>query len=138
MVPPSPELDDTLSALEGRKLIFTNASATHAERVMDRLGVARHFEAIVDIVASDYVPKPNQSAYDRMIEAHGIDPATAVMVEDMAVNLVPAHAMGMTTVWVKTEHAWTGPKPGETHVDREIDDLALWLESVVAARRSCG
>ncbi len=137
-VPPSPALDDTLSALEGRKLIFTNASADHAERVMDRLGVARHFEAIVDIVASDYVPKPNQSAYDRMVEAHGIDPATAVMVEDMAVNLVPAHAMGMTTVWVKTEHAWTGPKPGETHVDREIDDLARWLESVVAARRASG
>ena len=58
----------------------------------------------------------------------------AVMVEDMAVNLVPAHAMGMTTVWVRTEHDWTGPKPGETHVDREIDDLADWLTSIVAAR----
>lgn len=137
-VPPSPALDESLSALDGRKLIFTNASAAHAERVMDRLGVSRHFEAIVDIVASDYVPKPARRSYDRMIDAHGIDPAAAVMVEDMAVNLVPAHAMGMTTVWVKTEHAWTGPKPGETHVDREIDDLADWLETVVAARRSAG
>ncbi len=137
-VPPSPTLDESLAALGGRKLIFTNASATHAERVMDRLGVSRHFEAIVDIVASDYVPKPDRRSYDRMIDAHGIDPAAAVMVEDMAVNLVPAHAMGMTTVWVKTEHAWTGPKPGETHVDREIDDLADWLETVVAARRTAG
>ncbi len=137
-VPPSPELDDTLSALGGRKLIFTNASAAHAERVMERLGVTRHFEAIVDIVASDYRPKPDRRSYDRMIGAHGIDPTAAAMVEDMAVNLVPAHAMGMTTVWVKTEHAWTGPKPGDTHVDREIDDLAGWLESVVAARRASG
>ena len=137
-VPPSPALDETLEALGGRKLIFTNASAAHAERVMDRLGVTRHFEAIVDIVASDYLPKPDRRAYDRMIDAHGIDPAAAVMVEDMAVNLVPAHAMGMTTVWVKTEHAWTGPKPGETYVDREIDDLADWLTSVVAARRTSG
>ena len=137
-VPPSRALDESLAALEGRKLIFTNASTAHAERVMDRLGVSRHFEAIVDIVASDYVPKPDRRSYDRMIDAHGIDPASAVMVEDMAVNLVPAHAMGMTTVWVKTEHAWTGPKPGETHVDREIDDLADWLETVVAARRSAG
>ncbi len=137
-VPPSPALDETLAALDGRKLIFTNASAAHAERVMDRLGVSRHFEAIVDIVASEYLPKPDQRAYDRMIDAHGIDPSAAAMVEDMAVNLVPAHAMGMTTVWVKTEHAWTGPKPGETHVDREIDDLADWLTSVVAARRASG
>ena len=134
-VPPSPQLDETLDALNGRKLIFTNASTTHAERVMERLGVSRHFEAIVDIVASDYLPKPDRRAYDKMIAFHGIDPAAAVMVEDMAVNLVPAHAMGMTTVWVRTEHDWTGPKPGETHVDREIDDLAGWLRSVVAARR---
>lgn len=133
-VPPNPALDETLDALDGRKLIFTNASTAHAERVMERLGVARHFEAIIDIVASDYQPKPDRRAYDKMVAAHGIDPAAAVMVEDMAVNLVPAHAMGMTTVWVRTEHDWTGPKPGETHVDRQIDDLADWLTSIVAAR----
>jgi len=133
-VPPSPELNETLEALDGRKLIFTNASTAHAERVMERLGVARHFEAIVDIAASDYLPKPDRRAYDRMIAAHDINPETAVMVEDMAVNLVPAHAMGMTTVWVRTEHDWTGPKPGETHVDREIDDLAGWLRTIVDAR----
>ena len=133
-VPPSPGLDRSLEALDGRKLIFTNASTAHAERVMDRLGVARHFDAVVDIAASDYRPKPDRRSYDRMIAAHGIDPATAVMVEDMAVNLVPARALGMTTVWVRTEHDWTGPRPGETHVDREIDDVAAWLESIVAAR----
>lgn len=137
-VPPSPALDESLAALDGRKLIFTNASTAHAERVMERLGVARHFEAIIDIVASDYRPKPDRRAYDRMVAAHGIDPSAAVMVEDMAVNLVPAHAMGMTTVWVRTEHAWTGPKPGETHVDREIDDLSEWLTSIVAARAASG
>lgn len=137
-VPPSPELNATLDALGGRKLIFTNGSAAHAEQVVDRLGVARHFEAIIDIAASDYVPKPDRRPYDRMIAAHGIDPKTALMVEDMAANLVPAHAMGMTTVWVRTEHDWTGPKPGETHVDREIDDLAGWLQSVVAARGASG
>lgn len=137
-VPPSPELNASLDALNGRKLIFTNGSAAHAEQVVDRLGVARHFEAIVDIAASDYVPKPDRRAYDRMIAAHGIDPKASVMIEDMAVNLVPAHALGMTTVWVRTEHNWTGPKPGETHVDREIDDLADWLKSVVAARGASG
>ena len=137
-VTPNPELDETLAELDGRKLIFTNASTAHAERVMERLGVSRHFEAVVDIVASDYQPKPDRRSYDRMIASHGIDPSAAVMVEDMAVNLVPAHAMGMTTVWVKTKHEWTGPKPGETHVDREIDDVADWLTSVVAARRASG
>ena len=31
---------------------------------------------------------------------HGIDPARALFADDMARNLAPAKALGMTTVWV--------------------------------------
>ena len=44
-------------------LVFTNGTVRHAERVLERLGVAHHFEAIYDIVAADYVPKPEMSVY---------------------------------------------------------------------------
>ncbi len=134
-VPPNPALDRALDALDGRKLVFTNGSQAHAERILDRLGVARRFEAIVDIVASDYVPKPDRRAYDRMIAAHGVVPGATAMVEDIAVNLIPAHALGMTTVWVRTEHPWMAPAPGDRHVHHVVDDLTEWLSGVAAARR---
>lgn len=38
-VDPSPRLAEALLALPGRKIVFTNASTKHAERVLDRLGV---------------------------------------------------------------------------------------------------
>ena len=34
-----------LAALSGRKLVFTNGSVRHAARVLDRLGIAGHFES---------------------------------------------------------------------------------------------
>ena len=45
--------------LPGRKLIYTNGSVRHAENVMGRLGVARHFEGIFDIAEAAFVPKPD-------------------------------------------------------------------------------
>ncbi len=42
----------------GRKLILTNGSRQHAENVAGKLGIREHFEEIFDIVAADFVPKP--------------------------------------------------------------------------------
>ncbi|MBM3541879.1 MAG: pyrimidine 5'-nucleotidase, partial [Alphaproteobacteria bacterium] len=44
----NPALDAALARLPGRKIVFTNGSARHAERVLACLGVARRFEAIFD------------------------------------------------------------------------------------------
>ena len=98
-VPPSPALDAALRALHGRKLIFTNGSVAHAERVMARLGVAEHFTGVFDIVAANYQPKPNPATYAALIEQHRVDPRAAAMFEDIPRNLVPAAALGMTTTW---------------------------------------
>ena len=73
---------------------------------MGALGVAHHFEAIFDIVASDYRPKPERTGYDKFVANHNVDPNRAVMVEDMACNLAPAHEMGMTCVWIKSDNDW--------------------------------
>src|SRR3546814_10009622 len=74
-IDPSHVLDQALARLEGRKLIFTNGSVRHAERVLEKIGIARHFSDITDIVAGDYIPKPNRETYERMIERFRIDPA---------------------------------------------------------------
>ena len=128
-------LDRALGRLPGRKLVFTNGSTPHAERVLGRLGIARHFEAVLDIVASDYVPKPEPAAYDRLVERFAIEPTEAAMVEDIAANLAPAHALGMTTVWLRHADAGAHGPPGQTMVeqafiDHVIDDLPAWLAAL--------
>lgn len=129
---PAPALDAALAALPGRKLVFTNASAAHAERVLDRLGIAAHFTAIFDIAAAGYRPKPEPAGYARLVERHGLDPRASVMVEDMARNLLPAAALGMTTVWVRTDHELGALEAEAGHIDHVVDDLASWLQAVAA------
>ena len=128
----NPALDAALSRLPGRKLIFTNADTGHAQNVMDRLGVAHHFEAIFDIVGADYVSKPDPAPYARILAECGVPAGAAVMLDDMSVNLQPAAAMGMTTVWVRTHYNWTGDDAQDPdHVHHMTDDLTRWLEGVV-------
>ena len=97
---PNPALDSLLAGLPVEKVIFTNADRPHAERVLQRLAIRHHFSRIVDVVAVDYVSKPNLPAYTaclRLLDATGDE---CVMIEDNARNLQPAAALGMKTVLV--------------------------------------
>ena len=131
VVDPSPRLDHLLGALPGRKLVFTNGSVPHAERVMRRLGVDHHFESVFDIVASDFVPKPDPRPYARLVELAGFAPAGAVMVEDMAKNLAPAAALGMRTVWLRSDYDWARDGADADHVHHVAEDLVGFLESLL-------
>ena len=129
---PAPELDAALARLPGRKIIFTNADTAHAEKVMRRLGVERHFEGVFDIHESDCVPKPQPGPYAKLVARFGIAPERAVMIEDLAVNLEPAAEMGMTTVWVRTDSEWADDGAADAHVHHVVDDLAGWLAALTA------
>ncbi len=135
-VVPSPELDSVLGRLEGRKLIFTNATARHARNVVGRLGIGHHFDRIFDIAAADYTPKPDPAAYRVMVRRCGITPRRAALFEDIARNLEPAAALGMTTVWVKPHHEWAGAglETDDTHIHHVADDLVAWLRRLADAR----
>lgn len=133
VLPPSPGLEAALARLPGRKLVFTNASTRHAERVMERLGISHHFDAVFGITEADYRPKPQPEAYNVLVQRHGLDAGKTVMVEDIARNLAPAAALGMTTVWVRndTEHGTAGADGG--FIDHVVDDLVAWLDAVLDA-----
>jgi putative hydrolase of the HAD superfamily len=132
----SPALEASLRALPGRKIIFTAGDVPHAERVMERLGVAHHFEAIFDIAAGDYWPKPHKQIYEKLVVKHGVDPTRACMADDIAINLKPAGDMGMRTVWIRTEESVK--RAGDldlSHIHHETDDLATWLAEWIAERK---
>ena len=53
------------------------------------------------------------------------------MVEDMARNLAPAAALGMTTVWVRNDTVWGAEGSADDYVHHIIDDVADWLRVLV-------
>lgn len=132
MIAPNPRLDAALGRLGGRKLIFTNASCDHAGRVLERLGIARHFDAIFDIADGDYVPKPEPEPYAALVRRHLLEPAATVMIDDIARNLLPAAALGMTTVWLRNNTDWGRTGATDGHVHHVADDLIAWLEAAAA------
>ena len=129
-IPPNAGLDRALARLPGRKIIFTNGSVRHAANVTGRLGVSHHFDDVFDVAAAGYVPKPDPRPYDMLVERHGIQPETAVMVEDIARNLRPAAELGMTTVWIRTASDWGREDAEGDHIHHVADDLVDWLNTV--------
>lgn len=119
-----------IARLPGRKLIFTNADAPYATRVLERLGLSDSFEAIHDIHATNYVPKPDPQVYRGLCDAYGLDPCESLFVEDMARNLAPAKAIGMTTVWIDNGSEQTADA-ARAHIDYIITDLAGWLHEIM-------
>ena len=120
----------SIARLPGRKLVFTNGDAPYAQRVLDRLGLGTSFEAIHDIHAMDYVPKPAPESYAAMCARWAINPASALFVEDMVRNLAPAKALGMTTVWINNGSEQAGGEACPSYVDFEISDLSDWLHDI--------
>ena len=91
-VPRDPALAAGLARLPGRRLVYTNGSTRHAERVLE---------------APAFVPKPEPAAFAAMMVAHGVRGPRAAFFEDLAKNLKPAAALGLTTVLVGP-HAFDG------------------------------
>jgi putative hydrolase of the HAD superfamily len=129
---PDPRLRGALLALPGRRLVFTNGDRPYAERVLAAIGIDDCFEAIHDIHAMGHLPKPDPRAYSGLCARHGIDPARALFADDMAHNLAPAKALGMTTLWINngSERGDHGHHPA--FVDHEADELADWLGEIGA------
>jgi putative hydrolase of the HAD superfamily len=113
-----PDLDLLLEKLQLRKIIFTNADAQHARRVLSRLGIMRHFESIIDIHLLEFVNKPDRRSYLKALEFASARPEECILIEDMVVNILPARKMGMTTVVVGHKPASDG---AHYYIDRITD-----------------
>jgi len=132
---PNPALRAAIARLPGRRAIFTNGCRHHAQRVLDQIGLAGLWDDIWDIRTIGFVPKPQPQAYDRIVAAGRFDPHHAAMFEDTARNLVPAFALGMTTVFLRNGSRWSLQGPEVAPIPRqsfhhEIDDLGDFLQTI--------
>jgi len=133
LLPVLPDLGTAIAALPGRKYVYTNGSHRHAERVTEHMGLLDVFDGLFGIEDSAYHPKPAAEAYQSFIKAFDIDPHRAVLFEDLARNLAPAHEIGFVTVLVRSTKDWSH-EPIEArpagmddemlaHIDYSTDDL---------------
>lgn len=94
---------------------FTNACLTNnvrsgsgpgmardAERAARADGVMSLFHLVVES-SVEGVRKPDPRAYEIVIERLGVPAERILFLDDLGINLKPAHAMGMTTVKVVSE-----------------------------------
>lgn len=124
VIRPDPVLDAALARLPGRKLVFTNGSASHAERVLARLGVAGHFEDVFHIETAGLIPKPAPQTFARMMAAFGLEAGATAYFEDSERNLEPAAGAGMTTVLVGP-HAAASAAPFVHHRTEQLAPFLL-------------
>lgn len=95
-----PVLAAILASLPQRKVVFTNGSSDHAERVLSALGIRQEFDAVFDIRTANYLPKPFLAPYEQILARLAVGPSACTMIEDIALNLEPAKKLGMTTILV--------------------------------------
>jgi putative hydrolase of the HAD superfamily len=123
---PNQDLDLVLAAMPQEKVVFTNASREHAQRVLGLLGITHRFSRIVDVRDLSFESKPQVAAYLRACEILGAAPEECMLVEDNVQNLIPAKRLGMTTVLVGD-----GASQPDSRVDyaiREIEEIGAVME----------
>ncbi|CAM5297880.1 Pyrimidine 5'-nucleotidase OS=Afipia felis OX=1035 GN=NCTC12722_00711 PE=4 SV=1 [Afipia felis] len=134
---PNPAMGQALAQLPGRKLILTNASVAHAEKVLERLALGVEFDGVFDIISAGFEPKPARQTYRRFLDLHGVDATRAAMFEDLARNLATPHELGMTTVLVVPDgtqevvrEAWEMEGRDAPHVDHVTENLTGFLATL--------
>jgi putative hydrolase of the HAD superfamily len=120
-------LRHALRRLRGRKIIFSNAPANYAEKVLELMRIRDLFDAVYCIENTRFRPKPALEGFIRVLRAERAVPERCVMIEDMLDNLRAAKRLGMKTVWVTRETrapAWLDVRiPSVLHLPRLADNL---------------
>lgn len=120
------DLGAMLGALPHRKVVFTNGSRTHAERVLACLDVRRHFDDVFGLEHVAYVPKPERAAFETVLDRLGAEATSCLLLDDRRDNLATARALGMGTVLV-------GGTPDDTDCDVDgVIPSVLALPAVLA------
>ena len=92
------QLRSMLLNLPQRKIIFTNASRPHAERILKGLGVEDLFHTIIDIMDVQPFCKPMNEAFQIALQKIEAVPQESIFIDDSIHNLDEAKALGLLTI----------------------------------------
>lgn len=103
---PNPVVREVIASLPTRNLIFTNADASHARRVLARLQLDDLFETIVDVNAVEPYCKPMPESFAIAMDlADEPDPRKCVMIDDLPRTTRAALEVGMASLLYGCETA---------------------------------
>jgi pyrimidine 5'-nucleotidase len=96
---PDPILHSVLASLPTRRLVFTNADVSHAQRVLAALELDDLFDSIVDVNQVAPYCKPMPESFKIALDAAGeTDPSRCVMIDDLPRTTRAARDFGLFSV----------------------------------------
>lgn len=96
---PNLALREVIASLATRNLVFTNADAAHAGRILKALALEDCFEAIIDVNAVAPYCKPMPDAFRIAMERAGeSDPTRCVMIDDLPRTTRAAREAGFFSI----------------------------------------
>ena len=127
------QLISKIRILEGKKIIFTNATTKHAKKILKILELEHDFDQIIDIKDLEYIPKPDKRSYKKLLECLNLNKENlnkTIFVEDTVKNLIPAKELGITTVWMKNSVNEKDFIKNCNYIDYSFNNLNEFLDTI--------
>ena len=127
------QLISKIRILEGKKIIFTNATTKHAKKILKILELEHDFDQIIDIKDLEYIPKPDKRSYKKLLECLNLNKENldkTIFFEDTVKNLIPAKELGITTVWMKNSINEKDFMKNCNFIDYSFNNLNEFLDTI--------
>jgi len=127
------QLISKIRILEGKKIIFTNATSKHAKKILKILELEHDFDRIIDIKDLEYIPKPDKRSYKKLLECLNLNKENldkTIFFEDTVKNLIPAKELGITTVWMKNSINEKDFMKNCNFIDYSFNNLNEFLDTI--------
>ena len=127
------QLISKIRILEGKKIIFTNATLKHAKKILNILELEHDFDQIIDIKDLEYIPKPDKRSYKKLLECLNLNKENlnkTIFFEDTVKNLIPAKELGITTVWMRNSINEKDFKKNFSFIDYSFNNLNEFLNTI--------
>ena len=127
------QLISKIRILEGKKIIFTNATSKHAKKILKILELEDDFDQIIDIKDLEYIPKPDKRSYKKLLECLNLNKDNldkTIFFEDTVKNLIPAKELGITTVWMKNSINEKDFMKNCNFIDYSFNNLNEFLDTI--------
>jgi len=116
LVLPENNLKKTLSKIEGRKIIYTNAPKTYTYKILKISKIFELFDEIFTIEDSNFIPKPDQDMMNAFLKKYDI--SEGFFIDDVKENLIAAKNSGLTTIWITNE------ENQPSYIDKKIEKIS--------------